>query len=55
MKNLAPRDKTKKTAVETGGAARVRVIADDVKQRLSRGQERYRELRVGNFSLGVPS
>jgi len=34
----ARRDKAKKMAVEDGGAARVRVIADGVKQRLGRGQ-----------------
>ena len=32
MRSLARRDKTKRTAGEDGGA-RVRVIADDVKQR----------------------
>ena len=48
MRSLARRDKTKRTAVEDGAGG---VIADDVKQRLSRRQQRFREPRVGNFQF----
>ena len=50
MRSLAQRDKARTTAGEDG-AARVRVIADDVKQRLGRGQHLFRESRVGNFQF----
>jgi hypothetical protein len=48
MKNLAPRGKAKKTAVEDGVA---RVAADDAGWRLSRGQERFRGPRAGNIQF----
>jgi hypothetical protein len=48
LKTLPPRGKAKKMAVEDGAA---RVIADDVKQRLSRRQQRFREPRAGNFQF----
>jgi hypothetical protein len=48
MKNLAPRGKAKKTAVEDGVA---RVAADDAGRRLSRGQERFRGPRARNFQF----